>query len=185
MVQTSSPCRAGALIPQRQRRLPVWTCSKRPPLSKNDWKKAKEMTFAEDRRRNALLFLAAGEPGSALVQWLYLPEDELVAADGLTDKLVSELERQRNLQSEVTLIAAPVAVSVGLERLWSVDAQDFYAGSGDDDDDAYGAAISSAWSNPATREAQSTRQRLAFCARRAGGPVRSVSCLQCISSTHH
>jgi hypothetical protein len=105
-----------------------------------------------DRRRNALLFLAAGEPGSALVQWLYLSEDERIAADGLTDELVSELERQRNLQSEVSLIAAPVAVSASLERLWSVDAQDFYAGSGDGDDDAYGAALSSAWNNPASEK---------------------------------
>lgn len=113
--------------------------------------RSEELSSAEDRRRNALLFMAAGEPGSALVQWLYLPEDERIAADGLTDELVSELERQRNLQSEVSLIAAPVAVRRGLERLWSVDAQDFYASSGDDDD-AYGEAISAAWNNPATEE---------------------------------
>ena len=103
----------------------------------------------EDRRRNALLFLAAGEPGSALVQWLYLPEEERIAADGLTDELVSELERSRTDQNEVNLIAAPIAVRAGLDRLWSVDAQDFYAGKGDGDDEAYAAAITAAWHNPA------------------------------------
>lgn len=107
---------------------------------------------AEDRRRNALLFLAAGEPGSALVQWLYLPEEERTAADGLTDELVSELERERFYQNEVNLIAAPVAVRAGLDRLWSVDAQDFYAGKSDGDDKAYAAAITAAWNNPAGEE---------------------------------
>lgn len=104
---------------------------------------------AEDRRRNALLFLAAGEPASALVQWLYLQIEERIAADGLTEELVTELERAQNYQNEVNLIAAPVAVRSGLERLWSVDAQDFYAGKGDDDDEAYAAAITTAWNNPA------------------------------------
>jgi len=104
---------------------------------------------AKDRRRNALFFLASGEPGSALVQWLYLPEEERIAADGLTDELVSELERQRTYQNEVSLIAAPVAMRAGLDRLWSVDAQDFYAGKGDGDDEAYAAAINAAWDNAA------------------------------------
>ncbi|MDA7787761.1 DUF5694 domain-containing protein [Sphingomonadaceae bacterium] len=105
---------------------------------------------AADRRRTALLFLAAGEPGSALIQWLYLPEDKRLAADGLTVDLVNELERRRNQQNEVSLIAAPVAVRSSLQRLWSVDGQDVY--SGPDVGDGYGAALTAAWANPASEQ---------------------------------
>ncbi len=112
--------------------------------------KSDTQSTAADRRYNALLFLAAGEPGSALVQWLYLSEDERIAADGLTEELVLELENQRNKTNEVNLIAAPIAVRSGLQRLWSVEAQDYYAGEGDDE--AYVEAIMAAWDNPAAAE---------------------------------
>ncbi|MEO0870441.1 MAG: DUF5694 domain-containing protein [Pseudomonadota bacterium] len=103
-----------------------------------------------ERRRNALLFLAAGEPGSALVQWLYLKEEERIATDGLTEELVLELEKSRTRVNEVNLIAAPIAMRAGLERLWSVDAQDYYAGDGDEA--AYAAALTAAWDNPSVSE---------------------------------
>ncbi|WP_339379527.1 DUF5694 domain-containing protein [Aurantiacibacter sediminis] len=113
---------------------------------------------ASDRRRNALLFLAAGEPGSALVQWLYLPQSERSAQDGLTEALVGELEGRREQQSEISLIAAPIAVRSGLQRLWSVDAQDFYAGA--TDWEAYGAALNAAWDNPASQQRAEDREAL-------------------------
>lgn len=47
---------------------------------------------AAQRRHLAAVFLAAGEPGSALVQWLRLPPAERHVGDGLSDELVSALE---------------------------------------------------------------------------------------------
>ena len=44
------------------------------------------------RRRLALLFLAAGERASALVQWLQLPPSERRADDGLTEAAVWRLK---------------------------------------------------------------------------------------------
>ncbi|MGF1462012.1 MAG: DUF5694 domain-containing protein [Maricaulaceae bacterium] len=107
-----------------------------------------ESPAPKDRRRLALLFLAAGEPGSALVQWLRLPPEERVAANGLDKTLTADIEARRTRWSEVSLIAAPVAARVGLERLWSVDDQAYYAGTVDRD--AYGQALSEAWDNPTT-----------------------------------
>jgi Family of unknown function (DUF5694) len=102
------------------------------------------------RRRLALIFLAAGEPTSALVQWLRLPMDERSATDGLTEELVADLNRQLMSKNESSLIGARVAAMSGLERIWSVDDQSGYQGKLDNPD-AYGAALSSAWDNPATR----------------------------------
>jgi hypothetical protein len=101
------------------------------------------------RRQLAATFLAAGEPSSALVQWLRLPADERVAADVLSAELAADLERQMASRNETSLIAARVAAMSGLERVWSVDDQSGYQGK-IDDDDAYGAAISAAWANAAT-----------------------------------
>lgn len=101
------------------------------------------------RRQLAAIFLAAGEPGSALVQWLRLPMQERTAADGLTPELADELGRQLRSRNETSLIAARVAALSGLERLWSVDDQSGYQGKLDNPD-AYGAALSRAWDNAAT-----------------------------------
>ncbi|WP_234036059.1 DUF5694 domain-containing protein [Porphyrobacter sp. YT40] len=102
------------------------------------------------RRQLAATFLAAGEPASALVQWLRLPEGERIAADGLTPALTAQLEAQMGRRNETTLIAARVAAKSGLERVWSVDDQSGYQGKLNDPD-AYGAALSAAWDNAATQ----------------------------------
>lgn len=101
------------------------------------------------RRRLAATFLAAGEPGSALVQWLRLPATERRAGDGLDDALVAVLEKQRVRRNEVTLIAAPLAARLGLERLHPVD--DHTADFEPRDAKAYGAAVQAAWDNPALK----------------------------------
>jgi len=107
------------------------------------------------RRHLAAVFLAAGEPGSALVQWLRLPPAERHAGDGL-DAALDKLRTRRN---ETDLISAPLAARLGLERLWSVD--DHSADSDDPsvDQKAYAAAITRAWDNPDThaRDAQDKR----------------------------
>lgn len=115
---------------------------------------------ASQRRNLVAVFLAAGEPGSALVQWLRLPEDERRAADGLTDGLVAAMNRRKDARNETYLIAAALAARLGLERLWSVDdhSADRYDPA---NQEAYGAALMSAWDNPATKTRQADDARLA------------------------
>jgi hypothetical protein len=115
------------------------------------------------RRHLAAVFLAAGERGSALVQWLRLATDERRAGDGLNDELVAQLEKLRVRRNETNLISAPLAARLGLERLWSVD--DHSADTPDSDDPAEqkaaAAAITGAWDNPATHARQAEDKQLA------------------------
>ena len=104
------------------------------------------------RRRLAAVFLAAGEPGSAVVQWLRLDPAERRAGDGLTGPLVQMLEKRRVRRNETTLIAAPLAARLGLERLWSVDDHSADRPTPPDEEKAYEAAIMKAWDNPVVRE---------------------------------
>jgi len=102
------------------------------------------------RRRLALVFLAAGEPASAMVQWLRLPVQERRADGDLTDELAAYLHNRTTRKNEVDLVAAQVAARSGLDRIWSVDDQSYYAGPSSDDE-AYGAALTKAWDNAATK----------------------------------
>ncbi|RFP13584.1 MULTISPECIES: DUF5694 domain-containing protein [unclassified Duganella] len=110
--------------------------------------------MAGQRRKLASLFLAAGEPASATVQWLRLPADERHAGDGLNDKLVEILDKLRLKRGEDYLIAASLAARCGHERVYPMD--DHTADSNEADEKAYGAAIMKAWDNPfnATRKLQ-------------------------------
>jgi hypothetical protein len=102
------------------------------------------------RRHLAALFLAGGEPVSALVQWLRLPEAERHAGDGLDAVLVDTLDKRgggRGARGEDALIAAPLAAALGLERVVAMD--DHTADAPDADPKASGAAIMKAWDNPA------------------------------------
>jgi hypothetical protein len=114
------------------------------------------------RRRLAAVFMAAGENGSALVQWLRIQPEDRIAQDGLNAALVTNLNRIKAEHNETYLIAAPLAAQLGLERLWSVD--DHSADTPDGDDpaevEAYGAAIMSAWDNPASHARRATDIRL-------------------------
>ena len=103
------------------------------------------------RRRMALLLLAAGEPGSAVVQWLRLPEAERLAQDGLTEALVAALNRRLTRRNETELIAAALAARLGLERLWSVDDQSAASETPSEESEAYGKAVMAAWDNPASK----------------------------------
>ncbi len=109
---------------------------------------------AGQRRKLASLFLAAGEPASATVQWLRLPADERHAGDGLNNKLVEILDKLRLKRNEDYLIAAPLAARCGHERVYPMD--DHTSDSVDADEKAAGAAIMKAWDNSynATRKRQ-------------------------------
>lgn len=111
---------------------------------------------AAQRRRLAMLFLAANDRGSAMVQWLRLPEAERHAGDGLTQAMVDILERKGKPLNENYTIAAALAARVGLERIYEAD--DHTADTPLDENSprgkAYAAAIQAAWNSkppPAVR----------------------------------
>jgi hypothetical protein len=113
------------------------------------------------RRRLAALFFAGGEPVSALVQWLRLPDAERHAGDGLDATLVAMLDKRRvgrGERGEDTLIAAPLAAALGLERVVAMD--DHTADGPDADPKAAGEAIGKAWDNPATAKRIQMDERL-------------------------
>ncbi len=76
---------------------------------------------AAQRRRLAMLFLAAGDRPSAAVQWLRLPPTERIAGDGLDATMVTLLERKGKRPNESTDVASVVAARLGLERVYAVD----------------------------------------------------------------
>lgn len=112
------------------------------------------------RRRLAALFLAAGEPNSAVVQWLRLAPAERRAGDGLTQELAASLDKRRSSRNESTAIAAVVAARLGLDRLWSVDDHSADSPNPPDQEKAYEAAVTRAWDNPATKRRAATDERL-------------------------
>ncbi len=76
---------------------------------------------AAQRRRLAMLFIAAGERPSAMVQWLRLPAVERRAADGLDPAMLEILNRTNGKKNENFDIAATLAARLGLERVYPVD----------------------------------------------------------------
>ncbi|MBC3861503.1 hypothetical protein H8K32_05265 [Undibacterium jejuense] len=105
---------------------------------------------AAQRRTLASLFLAAGEPASALVQWLRLPMEERRGGDGLNERLVEMLNSLQKRRDESYRIAVPLAAKSGLERVYAMD--DHTADMPDADEKAYGEAIMKAWDNPFSAE---------------------------------
>ena len=99
------------------------------------------------RRRLASLFLAAGEPVSAVVQWLRLPEQERKAGDGLTERLVGALKDRATRKDESYTLGAALAARLGLERVHSIGDQS--ASLEMSDQHAYDMAIADLRSNPA------------------------------------
>lgn len=73
------------------------------------------------RRRLAMLFLAAGDRPSALVQWLRLPGPERREDDGLTAAALDVFDRASKRMNENYEIGSEVAAASGLERVYSVD----------------------------------------------------------------
>jgi hypothetical protein len=118
---------------------------------------------AADRRRLALLFLAASERAAALVQWLRLPEAERRAADGLTPELVAFLDATITRRNENYLLAAALAARLGHERVWFMDdhsADIIQAGLGE----GYDKAMTSLWSAPAAQTRIAEGKRIAAAA---------------------
>ncbi|MCB1607903.1 MAG: hypothetical protein KDI71_13095 [Xanthomonadales bacterium] len=115
------------------------------------------------RRHLAALFLAAGEPASASVQWLQLDASERIADERLPADLVDYLNQRIERKNESYLVAAALAARLGLQRVYGVD--DHSADWAPADEEAYGKAVMSAWDNPATKRrrqaGESKEQQLA------------------------
>jgi hypothetical protein len=104
-----------------------------------------------ERRHLAAVFLAAGEQASALVQWLRLPVAEQKDQDGLDKVLVKRLQDLSIKRNEDFQIAAPLAASLGLERVYPIDDHTADSASGSEaDDKAAGEIMQNLWNNPAS-----------------------------------
>ena len=105
---------------------------------------------AAQRRHLAALFLAGGERAAALVQWLRLAEPERRAGDSLDATLVEVLKKLETRPDESLMIAARLAARLGHERVYPMD--DHTADRASDDRKTFGAALTKAWDNPATKQ---------------------------------
>jgi hypothetical protein len=74
-----------------------------------------------ERRRMAALFAAAGNVGSAAVQWLRLAPAERRAGDGVSEELAAALAQLSVRRNENYWIAAALGARLGLERLHPTD----------------------------------------------------------------
>jgi hypothetical protein len=74
-----------------------------------------------DHRHLAALFSAAGNVGSAAVQWLRLAPAERRAGDGVDEALAKALDETIIRRNENYLIAAALAARLGLERVYPTD----------------------------------------------------------------
>lgn len=73
------------------------------------------------RRRLAALFVAAGDPHSALVQWWRLDPTERRAEDGASTLMVAQLAEYDTRRNENHMIGSRLAVQLGLERVYPID----------------------------------------------------------------
>ncbi|HIE5094751.1 DUF5694 domain-containing protein [Stenotrophomonas maltophilia] len=121
------------------------------------------------RRRLAALFLAAGERGSAQVQWLRLPAPERKAGDGLSAALVEILDKGLVRRNETNQIAAEVAARLGHERLWAVDDHTADSPTPAEDEAAAKTAITGAWDNAHTEARMAADERLTADLDKPGG----------------
>lgn len=74
-----------------------------------------------ERRHMAALFAAAGNHGSAVVQWLRLAPGERRAGDGVDEALAGALDDLSSRRNENYWIGAVLAARLGLERLYPTD----------------------------------------------------------------
>lgn len=110
------------------------------------------------RRHLAAVFLAGGEQGSAMVQWLRLPEAERHEGDGLDAALVARLRKLQDKHDESYMIAARLAARLGHEQLYAMD--DHSADYQVKDEEGYNAAIRKAWSTPANKLRKEAEDKL-------------------------
>ena len=104
-----------------------------------------ETPAAADRRRLAALLYGAGERWSAALQWAQLDPQDRIAADGVSEALVEQLERLSASRNENNLLGVELGARLGLETLAAMDdhsADAIYARA----PDTLGPVIQSVWS---------------------------------------
>jgi hypothetical protein len=74
-----------------------------------------------EHRRLAALFWASGDPYSAVVQWLKLPDGEKTTGDGVNEAVKSAIEARTLSRNENTSLGAALAVSLGHEQVFPID----------------------------------------------------------------
>lgn len=99
------------------------------------------------RRRLAMLFLAANDRASALVQWLRLAEPERHSGNGLDDAMIEILVKGAKSRNESYAIGSALAARLGLERVYPVDDHTSDAAIGTPPP-GYEKAIMAMWSSP-------------------------------------
>ncbi len=110
------------------------------------------------RRELAALFLAAGERGSALVQWLRLPAAERRSDTLLDQDLVAALEQYRTSANETYSLGSVLAARLGLDRLIPID--DSTSGRHVSKlGQPYVERLMAIWKNPAASRAAAERER--------------------------
>jgi hypothetical protein len=119
------------------------------------------------RRRLAALFLASGDPASALVQWLRLAPAERRAGDGLDPTMIAMIAKTQDRRNENAQIAAVLAARLGLNRVFPTD--DHTADDDAGDDPAFEKAVGGAWQNPATEKRKAEDAALAARLAEPGG----------------
>ena len=112
------------------------------------------------RRRLAVLFLAIGEPDSALVQWLRLPASERHAEGALTAELAAMLEQRETRLNESSLIGAHLAARLGHERVYPVDDHTGDIAAHPIVPEVYGREMRAIWDNKAAAEGRAAHERL-------------------------
>ncbi|MCJ9427951.1 DUF5694 domain-containing protein [Kordiimonas marina] len=102
---------------------------------------------ASVRRQLAALFLADGDPSSAMVQWFRLPPDERKAADGLTPALASNLDKRLSYHNENVSIGAKLAAALKLDRVYPIDDHVGEASGKVIDQKLFGQVMQKIWNN--------------------------------------
>lgn len=131
-----------------------------------DWEKSTGLTVAEadrqveetlakwpakptaaQRRRLAMLFMAANDRPSAQVQWRQLPTAEQHSGDGLTDAMIEIIARKGKAPNESYEVAAALASRLGLQRVYEMDdhSADWPVDEKTPEGQAYGKALQSVW----------------------------------------
>ncbi|MAL09893.1 MAG: hypothetical protein CMF74_09535 [Maricaulis sp.] len=120
-----------------------------------------EAPVAADRRRLAALLYGAGEAWSAALQWAQLDAEDRIAADGVSEALLEQLERLVASRNENNLIGVELGVRLGLETLAAMDdhsADAVYARA----PDTLGPVIQSVWSTDVPGDAEMRAQAQSY-----------------------
>jgi hypothetical protein len=74
-----------------------------------------------DRKKLVLLFLAANDRPSALLQWLKLDAKDRILGEGIDQTLLAILDRESKKLNETIVIGVALAVRLGHDRVYAVD----------------------------------------------------------------